>query len=286
MHATMTSFGASAASVFRTVARSRCSTKRFARNRAIPPSTLQDIVETTATSPSGFNLQPTHVILVQCPDVKRRLSEHAMLGAGNAYRTSDASTVAVFVADLEPTKRIPKIVALERDSGAREPGYLATLPVVSSFLLGEGAAATLFKRVATDVMSPLQPMPSVESVSTWSTKNAGIMAQTYVLAAASHGLATCMMEGFDARRVREVLRIPDRYTVPLMVATGYEYEDQDAVSPTKRSPRLDPQDVFFLDTFGASLPLQDEDTVMKSESSEKNNTTKVVDANDSEKIST
>jgi predicted nucleotidyltransferase len=28
---------------------------------------------------------------------------------------------------------------------------------------------------------------------------------------------------YDTRRVKEILRIPDRFGVPLMVATGYEY---------------------------------------------------------------
>ena len=84
----------------------------------------------------------------------------------------------------------------------------------------------------------------------------------------SHNLRTCMMEGYDARRVKEILR-PDRYGVPLMVATGYEYgrelpvhhvdedddeliEDGDGVSDMQqRTPRLEMNELFFGDTFGA-----------------------------------
>ncbi len=81
------------------------------------------------------------MILLRCPRVKSALSRHAMLGFGNQYRTVDASAVAVFCADLEPGKRIDRIFAMERESGAREDGYLAVLRVASSFLTGEGTTA-------------------------------------------------------------------------------------------------------------------------------------------------
>ena len=95
----------------------------------------------------------------------------------------------------------------------------------------------------------------------------------------SHNLRTCMMEGYDARRVKEILRIPDRYGVPLMVATGYEYgrelpvhhvddEDDDVLEDgdvndimqqqedvQQRTPRLEMNELFFGDTFGAPLDL-------------------------------
>jgi hypothetical protein len=61
-----------------------------------------------------------------------------------------------------------------------------------------------------------------------------------------------MMEGFDGRRVQEVLRIPDRYAIPLIVATGYEYEDPETFQ--EKTPRLDLSEVVFGDTFGEALP--------------------------------
>lgn len=192
--------------------------------------------------------------MVQCPDVKSKLADHAMLGIGNQYRVKDSSAVAVFLADLEVNKRIDRIFELEQ--GCRDPNYLATMPIASSFLTGEGHAATLLKQMATDVMSELQPMPSVEPVQAWSYKNAGLMAQTFTLAATSHDLATCMMEGYDVRRAKQVLRVPDRYAIPIMVATGYEYEDPATFVPTRR---LNMDEVVFGDTFGEPLDLSDND---------------------------
>jgi nitroreductase len=185
-------------------------------------------------------------------EIKRTLADHAMLGTGNSYRVNDASAIAVFLSDLQVHKRLERIMELERKSGSRDPNYLATLPVVSTFLLGEGQLATMMKQFATNTLSSLKPMPSIDNIEAWSYKNTSLMAQTFVLAATSHGLATCMMEGFDARRVRQILRVPDRYGIPMMVATGYEYTDNTNTNQ-QQTPRLNKEEIFFGDTFGEPL---------------------------------
>jgi nitroreductase len=185
--------------------------------------------------------------------MKNKLSREAMLGPGNQFRTRDACALAIFLADLEPSKRIDRIYELEKDH--RNPNYLNTLPMVSSFLIGEGHAATLIKGIATSMLSEVQPMPVVETVQAWGYKNASLLAQTFVYAAESEDLATCIMEGFDGRRVQEILRVPDRYAVPLAVAIGYEYEDPETFEET---PRLDISETVFGETFGSPLELEDD----------------------------
>lgn len=78
-----------------------------------------------------------------------------------------------------------------------------------------------------------------------------------MLAAAAHGLDTCPMEGFDGRRIQQALRIPaQRYTIPLVVATGYAKPEDKAKAAEKggggnrRSPRFPPETVVFKECFG------------------------------------
>jgi nitroreductase len=168
-----------------------------------------------------------------------------MLGLGNQYRTRQASAVAVFLSDLEPTKRVSRIYQLEKEY--RHPNYRATMPLSTSFLIGEGHAATLIKGIATGILSSVQAMPDIEPVQAWAYKNTSLLAQTFVYAAESYDLSTTMMEGFDPRRTKEILRIPDRYAVPLIVATGYEYEEEPEM---ERTPRLNVSEVVFQDSFG------------------------------------
>lgn len=138
-----------------------------------------------------------------------------------------------------------RLINLERQRGTPE-NYLATLPFAVAFLAGEGRLANAFKDLFTSAVSPLQPMPSVNNLEAWSYKNTMLVAGQrpphhkqangpaasgvhhrmtcpvtplrvhaapsawYMLAASSHGLHTCPMEGFDGRRVKAVLNIPDR----------------------------------------------------------------------------
>lgn len=180
-----------------------------------------------------------------------------MLGVGNQYRVRDASVTAVFLSDLEPTKRINRIYQLEE--GHRNANYRASFPLSTSFLIGEGHAASFLKGAATTWLSAVQPMPEIEPVQAWSYKNTSLLAQTFVYGAESQNLATAMMEGFDPRRAKEILRIPDRYAVPLMVATGYEYEGEDNFAE-ERTLRLGVSEVVFDDAFGEPWnPMLDRD---------------------------
>lgn len=224
-------------------------------------------------SPSSFNLQPTQIILVQDPKVKEALAAEAMLGAGNQYRTKDASVIAFFLSDLEVTKRIDRIQQLEH--GTRDSNYANVFPIAASFLAGEGHAALALKQAATSLLSRGsmflashtngygQPMPTIEPVQAWTYKNTALMVQTYVLAATSHELATCIMEGYDGRRVKEVLRIPDRYDIPMAVATGYDYDchhnehDVDERNQVQRTVRLPLQEVCFHDSFAVPMIFDD-----------------------------
>ncbi len=180
-----------------------------------------------------------------------------MLGIGNQHRVRDAPALAVFLADLQVTnQRVNRIYELEKSHQMRDPHYMSYMPTAASFRLGEGHAATFLKQVATDFLSPLQPMPSIDPVQAWSYKNTALMAQTFVLAATSHDLGTCIMEGFDGRRVQKILQIPDRYEIPLMVATGYDYDSDK--KDIKLTPRLDLDEVVFSDTFGKPIQFSDD----------------------------
>lgn len=257
----------SVATAFQRICLSRQSSQRFAADKEqIPEETMKHVLESTLLAPSGFNLQPWQIIMVQCPSMRQRLAEEAMLGGGNKGRVRDCSAVAVFCADLELEQRIHRIVQLQRQHNNAHSntiggdGYLASLPLLASVLHGsrEGSVATSLKRALSDLVSNAAgaSSPDIESVECWSYKNTALAAQTYMLAATSHDLATCAMEGYDSRKARKVLRIPDRYGLPLMVATGYSYsseEDKQQQQQQRASPRLGVNEVVFGDSFGSPI---------------------------------
>jgi len=233
------------AAVFRSMAIARRSCRRFQRDREIPSDTLREILETSLRSPSSFNLQPWQMVVVRDSAKKEELAEQAMLGPGNQFRTNDCSALVVILSDLEPSRRIQRVYDLEKPY--KNPNYLGSLPLVPSFLIGEGHLATFLKQVSTSFLSNVQAMPSIESVDAWSYKNTALLAQSLVYAAESHDLASCIMEGYDARKVKDLLRIPDRYAIPMTVALGYDFEERSEAIDT---PRLPVEEVVFEESFG------------------------------------
>ncbi|KAI9905897.1 hypothetical protein PsorP6_013614 [Peronosclerospora sorghi] len=170
-----------------------------------------------------------------------------MLGS-NADKVKQAPVVAVFAADCEPTKRVPRLQQLAHDYGA-PADVVSNMPHVVRLFSGEGMVASGLRAVIATTMSPLFPVPSSVLTEAWAFKQTTFAAATFLYAAQVHGLSTCPMEGFDQIRVRNVLDIPDRYRVPVVIALGHP---DPAAKPEKPSVRLDPTEVFFDGKLGQS----------------------------------
>ncbi len=78
----------------------------------------------------------------------------------------------------------------------------------------------------------------------WFMFDTGIAMEHFVLTAWSFGLGTVHVGAFDAKKVEEILDIPEGYSVVEMVPLGYFDE---APSPTPRKPL---KDLLYLDRFG------------------------------------
>lgn len=243
----MSKVGAQLVAAFEAICRGRRSAQAFKADAGIPEEILRRILELTQSAPSSFNLQPYKLIVVQSPSQREALSS-AMLGPNNIKRVREAPVTIVFCADKDPARLTRRVMQLERDSGM-DPAYVSGLPAKVSFLLGRGVLSQTFRTLATHLMSPLAPAPMIAgTLDAWASKNVGLAAQTYMLAAQAHGLATAPMEGFDERRVGFLLGIPaDRYSVPLVVSTGYDLDPAKTAAGDRRLPL---SEVACLDAFG------------------------------------
>lgn len=212
----------------------------------VPKATLKEILRLTQRAPTSFNVQPYACILVREQKDRDKLADAMM--ATNARRVQEAPVVAVFAADLEPTKRVPRLQQLAHDNGA-SGDFVNNMPHVVRLFSGEGTVASVLRAIISTAVSPLRPAPSNVSTEAWAFKQTAFVAATFLYAAQMHGLATCPMEGFDQTRVKNALDIPDRYSVPVVIALGHA---DPAVKHDKLSGRLDPTEVFFDGKFGRS----------------------------------
>ena len=167
----------------------------------------------------------------------------------------EAPVTAVFAADLKPINNLPHILDIEAKAG-KSTRYLHALSSDMSIFLGGTSCMHDTMARTTSIASRFVPgaFPTFNSAEGWAFKSTALAAMTYMYAATAAGLATHPMEGFDARGVRSACRIPDRYAIPMLVATGYPLQSEAANGNHRRpSPRLPMGQMFKLDSFAQPL---------------------------------
>ena len=227
----------------------------------VPPDVVARLVRAAQSAPSGFNAQPYKMVVVRSAGARARLAR-AMLGS-NGRKVENASFSVVFAADLESSRLLPRLLELAAATKVhgRAPSARAlrmTKVYLRLFATGHRFAplrplAFLCKKLAFGVSSHVLRIgaPTVCSAEAWAVKNTMLAAQTLLLAATAAGLSSCPMEGFDGRRVRRALRIPRRYSIPLVVAVGHPTPlARDDPVATKRYAL---EEVAFGDAFGEPL---------------------------------
>jgi nitroreductase len=244
-------------------------------NKAIVQQALH-CLELARRAPSGFNTQPYKVVLVHSEVQKRALSRFGL--GPNKKRILDSDCTAVFLADREVMRTFPRYLRFLREANPeREPSRKIKAKILfyislfsQGFPLPRFLAAPisfLFRMVVSVFEFLLQKvyvLPSFSSAETWTTKQIMLFAMTYILGCTSRGLATIPMEGINAAGMRSVLKIPRRYSIPLVVATGLPYQEHASKAksltvsqnlPENASPRYPMDEMIFDNQFGETLGL-------------------------------
>jgi len=206
---------------FESLTKSRRATRNFS-SEPVPTEILERLIDIARWSPSGYNLQPTHFVLVTDPAVKSPLVPACL----KQRQVAEAAAVIVITGDKRAAEQnFADMIAMEKSAGSIDEAYELRLRKVIPLVFGQGPAGLgwAFKAAAAPVLGLVTPTPSIPAVFKrfWVTKQVMLCAMTLMLAATSAGLATLPMEGFDERRVRRVLGIPRSQTIPVVIAIGY-----------------------------------------------------------------
>jgi nitroreductase len=181
----------------------------FDRSKPVSDSELKKLVETAANAPSGFNLQPWHLIAVRSPEDKERLKEVAW----NQPKITEAPVVLIVLADKDGWKTghpvLEKVWQNMVDLGYVKPEQRDWFNGGTKFLY-EGEHKSL----------------------SFAVKNAAFFSMALMLAAKDAGLDTHPMDGFDHEGVRKAFHIPDNFFVPLLIAVGH-FDEQHKIMPPK-----------------------------------------------------
>ncbi len=173
------------------IIRSRRSTRHF-QDKPVAPELLQELLEAARWSPSAFNLQPTHFVVVTDAKIKEKLYPACM----KQRQILEAGAIVVFTGDRNVVEHnFERVLRQDRKAKANSAEYENMLRknVPLSFDWGFSGLGFLWKFLAETFLGRLVPIQKLQAVHLdyWLAKQVSIAAQTFMLAAHVAGLATC-----------------------------------------------------------------------------------------------
>lgn len=201
--------------------RSRRSIKSF-KTEPIPEPVLKELVDLMREAPSSWNFQPTRVVMIRSKEQKEALAAAAW-GQKQILEAPVTFVFAVAVRGWE--MHMDSIIKTGVSNGAWPQKF-----------------ADFIRENAPGFQNRL-----AEKEREYALKDAMIMATTLALAAESKGLGTCYMNGWDEKKVLEIIGLQQdkKYGIALVLPIGLP-------SDRPKSPgRLEANKVIFTDKIPA-----------------------------------
>jgi nitroreductase len=210
----------------------------------IPVATREQILEAARLAPSSFNSQPYRFYWIESPEMRKTAARLCFTQSA----ASTASALIVAVADIGCWKEtvaaelnwirtagftLEEVRKQERRAKLAKWFYIQGIFNCIGFLKWMILRFLNLWRVSG--MAPV----SRQGLFKWATKNASLATQNLMIAAESLDLNTCPMEGFDTRRLSQLLGLSSRYHEIIMVIALGKKSQQHIDHPQWRRPLED-----------------------------------------------
>lgn len=161
----------------------------------VPDEDLKKIVESGLQAPSGFNMQPWRFIVVRSPEQKKKLRSASF----NQTKLEEASAIVVACGDADGWRGgdVDEMLRLGREGGMTESYASQAKDMVPNFLSNH------------------------PNLSAWLNRHVMVAVTHMLLTAETLGYDTAQIEGFEAEKVREILKLPLSYHVVTLLAIGH-----------------------------------------------------------------
>lgn len=189
----------------------------------VPEEVVRKALEAAVLAPNSSNLQTWDFYWVRSPGAKAELVKNCL----NQSAARTAAELVVITADPQRWKRSnPELIAFAARVNAPSLVKLYYSKLIpATYRVGLLQCFVPFKWLATTFVGFVRPMGrgphSTRDLQEVAIKSAALASENFVLALASQGVATCMMEGFDEWRVRKQLNLPRSTRIVMVVALGY-----------------------------------------------------------------
>ncbi|MEN3028435.1 MAG: nitroreductase family protein [Aquificaceae bacterium] len=168
----------------------------FDPHREVPEELIREILEVSATAPSGYNLQPWEVIVVRDREKKRRLKEICY----GQQKVEDASANIVLLANTRAGfEHVDRVLQSWEELGYIKPEAKESLK--AQIISGWQDPQRAFRKAVRDT---------------------ALFGMTIMITARAYGLETHPMEGYDEQKLKEFLGVEEHKVVPMIIAIGYK----------------------------------------------------------------
>jgi nitroreductase len=195
----------------------RRSVNFFDTGKKIDEETIRRIYDIAKLAPSSFNLQPWKIILVSDAEQKEKLKKCA----GGQPKVTEASHVAIVLGDKKAYEKMD--------------------PTLDDFI----ARGFFGEQMRETLKGMAKGLYAGDNERAFASRNAGLFAMSFMLAAKSLGVDTHPMDGMDNNAVREAFNVPDDYDVVMLIAIG-KHDEAKALLP--RASRKPFDEVFVKET--------------------------------------
>lgn len=178
--------------------------KVFDENKKISKEDLNFILEVGSKSPSSFGMEPWKFLVIQNPDVKAKVRPFCW-DQPQITTCSDLMIVLARIEDVKPESGIPEKRFARREMPQEKRDFYVNL----------------YANHLADTLS------SDKNVLAWTARQCYIAAGNMMTAAASIGIDSCPIEGFEKEKLEEALELDtSKYQVAMVLPFGYRVNEQ------------------------------------------------------------
>jgi len=194
--------------------------------RPVSRDLLLALLQAAQRAPSSFNLQPWQFIIVDDADMKSLLSLAAL---GN-NSLSTAPVIIAIVSDPDAWRNHDEIINGETLLGciSNEEVTMLRKKMRTHFQRGFLGLSGTFKKIRflwnNLAQASRKPICSFEDASHYAAMQSMLPTAYLQLAASSLGLHSEIIDDYDEGRLKKLLKVPSRMSIPVVLPLGYPIE--------------------------------------------------------------
>lgn len=209
----------------------RRSVRVYDEAQKIDTQVVKKCLELSTLAPSSSNMQLYEFYHITNPETLKKLSVACL----DQTAASTAQEMVVFVVrqDLYK-KRSQEVLSFERENirrnspaerqekriKDREMYYGKIIPFLYARFFGVLGFVRKLIAVPVSFFRPMMLQVSENDARIVAHKSCGLAAQTFMIAMANEEYDTCPMEGFDSKRVKNILNLPSSAEINMIISCG------------------------------------------------------------------